>query len=140
MGRGEVTTAPLLDTHVWVWWLRHDERLRRRSIAQLDALPSSDRPSVADISLWEVAMLVSRQRLTLDRPLEDWLAVAAHPRTVHVVPISSAIAAETARLPRALRDPADRIIVATSRVAEIPLFTRDAAILRSRLAARWTPA
>jgi len=130
--------APLLDTHAWLWWMRRDERLGAASLDALDGLPVDDRPGVADISLWEVATLVERRRIAFDRPLVDWLDTASHPRTVRVVPISAAIAADTAALPRALRDPADRIIVATSRVEKMPLLTFDRAILRLRLTARWS--
>ena len=94
---------------------------------------------VADVSLWEIAMLADKGRLELPRPVGEWLEAAGHPRTVRVVPISAAIAAETS-VARALRDPADRIIVASSRVLGVPLFTNDHAILRSKLARRWRPA
>jgi PIN domain nuclease of toxin-antitoxin system len=133
-----VTPAPVLDTHAWLWWLRRDERLGAASLEQLDAFELNNRPRISDISLWEVAMLVERRRLELSTPLRDWLDAASHPRTVRIVPISAAIAAETATLSQALRDPADRIIVATSRISGLPLLTHDRAILRSRLAARWS--
>jgi PIN domain nuclease of toxin-antitoxin system len=139
MGRARVSAAPLLDTHAWIWWLQRDQRLSETSIEQLDAFADADRPRVADISLWEVAMLVQAKRLQLDTPLRDWLEAASHPRTVRIVPISAAIAAESTTLPRDLRDPADRIIVATSRILRSPLLTYDRAILRSRLAERWKP-
>lgn len=139
MGRLEVSEAPVLDTHAWLWWLLRDERLGESSIEQLDAFPAADRPFIADISLWEVAMLVERRRLALSEPLRDWLETASHPRTVRVVPISAAIAAGTTALARVLRDPADRIIVATSRVLERPLLTHDRTIVKSRLVKRWTP-
>jgi PIN domain nuclease of toxin-antitoxin system len=135
-----MSSAPLLDTHAWVWWIRRDERLGSAAIEQLDAFRPGERPSVADISLWEIAMLVRLGRLELGAPLRTWLDVASHPRTVRIMPISAAIAAETAALPQTLRDPADRIIVATSRVADVPLLTHDRAILRSRLAHRWKAA
>ncbi len=137
MGRAEVTPAPLLDTHAWLWWLRRDERLGAQSLEHLDSFDVSSRPYISDISLWEVAMLVERRRIELATPLREWLEVASQPRTVRIVPISPAIAAETATLPQALRDPADRIIVATSRIFGLPLLTHDRAILRSRLAERW---
>jgi PIN domain nuclease of toxin-antitoxin system len=132
--------APLLDTHAWIWWVQADPRLDRRTIAALDALPPDDRPAVCDISLWEVAMLVALSRLTLGEPLESWLEAAADPRTVQVLPVTPAIAAEVARLPTTFhRDPADRLIVASCRVLGLSLVTRDRAITTARLVHRWTP-
>ena len=132
--------APILDTHAWIWWVQADPRLDRRTVAALDALPPDDRPLLCDISLWEVAMLVTLGRLTLGEPLESWLDAAADPRTVGVLPVTPAIAAEVARLPDTFhRDPADRLIVASCRVLARPLVTRDRAIARARLVRRWTP-
>ncbi len=134
-----MTAAPLLDTHAWVWWVDHDERLGTPTIEALDRFPPDNRPSVCDISLWEVAMLVERGRLAFRVPLVEWLAAAAHPNSVRLVPVSPAIAAEVARLPKRFhRDPADRLIVATSRVLQLPLLTRDRRITSSRLVRRWT--
>ena len=133
-------SAPVLDTHAWLWWLTRDRRLGASALAALDGMPADVRPRLADISLWEVAMLVERKRLELSLPLGEWLAVAAHPRTVDVVPVSPAIAAEVANLPAAFqRDPADRLIVATCRVLGAPLATHDRLITRSRLVKRWAP-
>lgn len=133
-------TAPILDTHAWIWWVQADRRLDRRTVETLDALPPDDRPAICDISLWEAAMLVSLGRLTLGEPLETWLEAAADPRTVRVLPVSPAIAAEVARLPTAFHsDPADRLIVASCRVLGLPLLTRDRAIGAARLVRRWVP-
>ncbi|MEQ1761178.1 MAG: type II toxin-antitoxin system VapC family toxin [Vicinamibacterales bacterium] len=132
--------APLLDTHAWVWWMDRDRRLGKATIDALDALPSDARPLLSDISLWEVATLVERGRLSFTVPFAEWLDAAAHPRSVQVVPISSAIAAEIAALPPSFhRDPADRVIVATCRVLGAPIVTKDRLITRSRLVSRWKP-
>ena len=85
-------------------------------------------------------MLSARGRLDLTIPLDQWLEIASHPRSVRVVPISAAIATETATPALAvLRDPADRIILATGRTLGLPLLTRDRTIVRSRLTAPWVP-
>jgi len=133
-------TTPVLDTHAWVGWMLGATDLTPAERAALDGLPADRRPYLSAISLWEVAMLVELKRLSLDVPLADWLATAAHPRTVRVMPISPAIAAGTALLPRTFhRDPADRLIVATCRELEAPLLTHDRLIMRSRLVAPWRP-
>jgi len=135
-----VSGSPLLDTHAWVWWVDRDPRLGSRVIEALDRLPPDARPCLCDISLWEVAMLVHRARLAFSVPLAEWLEAAAHPNSVRLVSISPDIAAEVAALPKGFHgDPADRLIVATSRVLGIPLLTRDRRIAQSRLATRWTP-
>src|SRR6476620_3697135 len=92
-------TPPLLDTHAWIWWVDQDRRLGAKAIAALDHLPRDERPWLCDISLWEVATLVERERLSLDVPLREWLDAAAHPRSVRLVSITPPIAAAVAALP-----------------------------------------
>ena len=117
-----------------LWWMQADSRLGKLTIAALDGLAPDDRPSIPDICLWEVAMLANLGRLDLGESLRSWLDAAADPRTVRVLPITGAIANEVARIPTALhRDPADRLIIATARVYDLPILTRDQAIRRSKL-------
>ena len=135
-----MSSAPLLDTHAWIWWVHGDGRLGRPTLRGLDALAAGDRPVISDISLWEVATLVALGRLELPMTFDAWLEQAAHPRTVRILPISRHIASEAARLPPTFqRDPADRLIVATSRVHGLRVLTRDAAIAKSRLVRLWKP-
>ena len=132
--------APVLDTHAWIWWIDQDPRLGRHELDALDRLPVDDRPCVCAISLWEAATLVERGRLTFNVPLNEWLALAAHPKAVRILPITPDIAAMTAVLPASFhRDPADRLIVATCRVLRLPLLTHDRAITRAKLVPRWSP-
>jgi PIN domain nuclease of toxin-antitoxin system len=131
-------SRPLLDTHAWVWWICGDSRLAPRERQALDNLPPSERPVLAEISLWEVAMLVERGRLELDIDLERWLALASAPATVELARVTPAVAAEVARLPEKFhRDPADRLIVATARVKKLPVLTRDRRITSARVVQLW---
>lgn len=124
----------LLDTHILLWWFERSARLSRaqqRLLARSDA----ERPlGVADISLWEVAMLVDAGRVRLALPVDEWLARATAAPRVGVYPITPAVASELVAL-GATRDwdPADRIIVATARVLGAPLVTSDTRIIDSRL-------
>lgn len=131
-------SPPVLDTHVWVWWVDGDVRLDQQVRRDLDALSADSKPIISDISLWEVAMLVGLGRMQLDRSLESWLPRAA--AAVKSWPITPSIAAEVARLPSTFhRDPADRLIVGTSRTGGWPLVTYDRRIIDSGLVRLWRP-
>jgi PIN domain nuclease of toxin-antitoxin system len=132
--------APVIDTHIWIWWMIGDPGLSAAERDALDSLPSNNRPILCDISLWEFATLVDLGRVTIDGSVEDWLRIAASPATVRLHTISPGIAAEMNRLPASFhRDPADRLIVATSRFLRIPLATQDRKIRKSRLVTLWKP-
>lgn len=135
-----MSAAPVLDTHVWIWWMLGDPGLSRAERDALDALPSDCRPLISSISLWELATLVDLDRLQLNQPLEDWLEIATSPATVKVQSITTEIVAEMNRLPASFhRDPADRLIVATARALKLPLATKDRKIRSSRLVPLWKP-
>lgn len=115
-----------------------DQRLPATQRRTLDTLPVDQRPFLADISLWETALLVAKGRLVLEDDLEGWLKVAASPAVVRLCPISPAIASEMNRLPPSFhQDPADRLIVATARNRQIPLATMDQKIISARLTKIW---
>jgi PIN domain nuclease of toxin-antitoxin system len=133
-----MSPAPLLDTHVWIWWMLGDPGLSRAEREALDAMPVETRPVISDISLWEFATLVDLGRIEIESSVDDWLRIAASPATVRVQSITPGIVAEMNRLPANFhRDPADRLIVATARFLKIPLATKDHKIRRSRLVTLW---
>ena len=89
-----------------------------------------DRIGLSAISCWEVAKLVEKGRLALDRPVLDWLRLALGYPGVELLPLSAEIAAASVDLPGEFhRDPADQIIVATARIYGCRLLTSDRKIL-----------
>ena len=124
----------LLDTHILLWWLGEDQRL---SPGQRQILQEADEKSplwVADITLWEIAILSSLERIKLHLPLREWLERAVAPPLVQLLPITPAVAAAVAALPDSFhRDPADRILVATAQVLGATLLTHDRRIIDAGL-------
>ena len=131
---------PLLDTHIWIWYLGDQTKFTWAELDALDALDFDNRPFISDFSLWEIATLISMKRLTLDRPLDRWLSIAARRTSIRILPVSVSVAIELAELPDAFhRDPADRAIVATARAHGLPVLTRDRKIIDSMLVEIWAP-
>jgi PIN domain nuclease of toxin-antitoxin system len=64
------------------------------------------------------------------RPLAQWIAEAVAAPGQSIAPLLPEISVEACCLPEAFhRDPVDRMIVATARVANATLMTRDRQIL-----------
>jgi PIN domain nuclease of toxin-antitoxin system len=85
---------------------------------------------IAANSVWEAALLASRGRVVVDRPLARWIMEAVSAPGLLIEPLLPQIAIEASSLPEAFhRDPADRLIVATARVENATLMTRDQRIL-----------
>lgn len=130
--------TPILDTHIWLWWLLGDSRLTDKEAAFLDDLPTENRPCISAISLWELATLVDLGRVELDESLESFLTTAASAKTVRTLPITTEVVVEMNRLPAAFhRDPADRLIVASAIATDRSLATRDRRIMESGMVAIW---
>jgi PIN domain nuclease of toxin-antitoxin system len=91
---------------------------------------SEDRAVVAAITPWEIALLVSKGRLTLERDVLAWIQAALDVPGVRLAPLSAEIAVASTRLPWEMHaDPADRILVATARHLGATLVTADKALL-----------
>jgi PIN domain nuclease of toxin-antitoxin system len=126
----------LLDTHILVWWFGREARLSPGQLAVLNGATAEAPLLVADITLWEIATLVSLGRIRLHLALRDWLEQATAPPLVQLVTITPAVAAEVAALPDSFhRDPADRILVASARVLGATLLTQDRRIRDAGLVA-----
>lgn len=115
----------VLDTHIWIWWVNQDTQLSPDN-ARIIRDNEATGLAVSAISCWEIAKLVELGRLVLARPVLEWLEEGLAYPGVQLVPLTPRIAVESTQLPQPFhRDPADQIIVATSRVLDCPLLTDD---------------
>jgi PIN domain nuclease of toxin-antitoxin system len=121
----------VLDTHAWIWWVSNPEMLSCMARQFIDDAAQRRELFIATISAWEVAMLVEKGRLSLALDVRDWIARSESLPFVTFVPLSTAIAVESVRLPEFPHaDPADRIIVATALSLGARLVTKDEKLLR----------
>ncbi len=75
-------------------------------------------------------MLFSRKRILLNQPCIQWLTHALQAPGVCLAELTPEIAVDSCSLPNNFHgDPADRIIIATARMLDIPLMTCDKKIL-----------
>ncbi|MHB1193091.1 MAG: type II toxin-antitoxin system VapC family toxin [Longimicrobiales bacterium] len=122
----------VLDTHVWLWAVEGaTEKMSRPAVEAVDEAGRRGRVAVSAISVWEVAMLEARGRISLSRPMEEWVRAALRAPGVRLLELTPEIAVESTRLPGGFHgDPADRILAASARVAGGVLATRDRALVK----------
>ena len=117
----------LLDTHVWIWLsLEKNKSLSEKS---KKAMNSSDHKWISAISCWELAKLVEKKRIRFSIPSLAWIRRSLNEFNIRIADLSPEIAVESTVLRGLNRDPADQIIVATSRILGMPLVTADEQIL-----------
>lgn len=129
-----MTPRLLLDTHVVVRWLAAPKKLSQDQLRSLrNAVRHGEPLALSAITLLEIAVLFGESGRRLRLPIRDLFAALEPGAGFAIVPFDVDIAAEVAVLGDALRDPADRAIVATARVHRLRLVTSDQRIIASNL-------
>lgn len=125
------TDKPLiLDTHSWIWLLNGEASFSGSAfVTEAEAASVDGRLYVCSVSIAEVALLVSAQRVRLVVPVASWLQEAIETPGLQIIHIDAELAAEGAGLPGDFAgDAADRLIVAATRLIGGRLATADPAL------------
>jgi PIN domain nuclease of toxin-antitoxin system len=110
----------LLDTHVLLWWIADDPKLRA-DIRNTVTDPDHD-ILVSAASIWEAAIKRAVGKLRFETPvLLDTLQRGG----LRVLPITAEHALAAGGLPRHHDDPFDRMLVAQAMAERLTLITRD---------------
>lgn len=119
----------VLDTHTWFWSLAGWDHLPPKVRGILEN-PRNAPFGLAAISVWELAKLVEKERISLTIPLSDWIQRALDPDLIELLSLSPQIAIDSTTLPGGFHsDPADELIIATARLNNATLITADKRIL-----------
>lgn len=113
----------LLDTHVWLWWLRDDRRLPARFAAAV-ADPATQ-VFVSAASVWEAAIKTALGKLDVDADLAAQIEADGFTE----LPITARHAQLAGALPRHHEDPFDRLLVAQTRLEGLQLASVDEAFV-----------
>jgi PIN domain nuclease of toxin-antitoxin system len=89
--------------------------------------------AISATTLIELALIANDGGFRLKVSLDSLLADLEPGGDFFIVPIDIEVARETAAIGDSLRDPADRVIVATARVHGLRLVTSDQRIINSKL-------
>jgi len=112
----------ILDTHVWLWWLMSDRRLKGQWQQRIE---TSDRVCISAISCVEVAWLAEAGRIILPNASDEWMENAITHSGLELIPITPNIAKRAAELTQHHRDPQDRLIIATALAHQATLISAD---------------
>jgi PIN domain nuclease of toxin-antitoxin system len=131
----------LLDTHVWIWHLTGDAaRLSPAVVSLLDRVGGRSGLRVSDISYWEVAVKAAKQKITLSLDAAIWLQRAERSPGIRFLPLERDVLLLSTRLAgTAHNDPADRMLIASAQINNIPLVTADKLIIDYARAVAGTP-
>ena len=131
----------LLDTHVWIWHVEGDDtRTAHGTRALLDRCGERSRLLVSDISYWEVAVKAAKNKIVFSIDTLVWLQRAERAPGIRFLQLDRSILLQSTRLPGAVdNDPADRILLASAQINNVPLVTADRLIVEYAEAHPGTP-
>jgi PIN domain nuclease of toxin-antitoxin system len=117
----------LLDTHVLIWLTEGSSRLGKRALAAIEKAKPAGEALVSAITFWEIGMLERRGRIDIAGSALAWRRSVLN-MGIAELPVDGWIAVEAASL-EIMRDPGDRLIVATALHEDLTLITADQIIL-----------
>jgi len=123
-----------VDTHIAIWNALKPDLLSRKARTSIDRANETDGIIFCEISLWEIAMLMQKQRLDIDLSYLEFINLLKTSNNFIFKGISPEIAELSTNLPPEInQDPADRIICATSIITNTELVTADKNLIKSPL-------
>jgi PIN domain nuclease of toxin-antitoxin system len=109
----------LLDTHIFLWWVRDDRRLPRISI---EKIKEAEEVYLSSASIWEIAIKMGLGKISGSM---NALIREMHDSCFLELPVTSRHAVATLELPDLHRDPFDRILIAQAVSEPLVLLTAD---------------
>ncbi len=121
----------LIDTHILIWMITASDKLSKEAVELIQQAVPERRMLLSAISLLEITMLVQKKRLQFSTPVRMWLERALTTPGLSLVPLSPKVLIESCLLPGKVHgDPADQMILATARIENATLVTRDQNIIK----------
>lgn len=115
----------LLDTHVWLWYFSDPEQLSQAALIAIESAVKRCEVYVCAVSVWEITLLVRKDRLKLSMTPAEWLAACESLDFLHIVPLDARTLLRAAELNDFHPDPADRFITAYALENGWKLVTKD---------------
>ena len=117
----------LLDTHVWIWLMNGSDELNHKEYLHLiEQYARRDAVRICAISVWELGMLVAKNRLTLSKDVSHWVKESLKGRGLALEPLSVDIMLESTQMGDEVHgDPADRLILTTAKNIRATIITAD---------------
>ncbi len=127
-----------LDTHVIIWDALNPKLVSKKAKVEIRKANQTDGIIFCEISLWEIAMLMKKQRIIIDISYQEFIGLLKASNNYIFKGITPAIAELSTNIPSEVnQDPADRIIAATSIFTNTSLITADKNLLKSKLKTIW---
>lgn len=124
----------LLDTHTFLWFINDSPEL---SSSAADLLESDVDLLLSTASLWEIAIKVSLNKLTLPDSYEQFIPQQITLNNIEILTITFEHLTVVSRLPFHHRDPFDRLLIAQSMSENLQIVSVDTQFDRYGVSRKW---
>jgi PIN domain nuclease of toxin-antitoxin system len=125
-----MSSGYLVDTCAAIWLTHRAEIAPEVRLALKKAWRDGIPVRVSAVTAWEMAMLVSKGRMTETRDPLRWYRDFVRESQIEEEQVTAELYVASCFLPQPIHnDPTDRIIIATAREHDLTIITRDRAIL-----------
>ncbi len=124
----------LIDTHVFIWFVRGDETLSQTAKEAIEHPEAENFVSI--VSLWEMAVKTSLGKLDIGKPFDQVYADLDN-NGFQLLPIEFEHLKQVSALPFFHRDPFDRLLIAQAIVEDIALISADGIMEQYPLQVIW---
>jgi hypothetical protein len=125
----------LLDTHSLLWFFSGDTQLSDRTRAIMEDINQTKLISLA--SVWEMAIKLSKNKLTLAIPLEDYINQKIQFQDYELLPIRLHHLNLISTLPFFHNDPFDRLLIAQAIADNLPILSCDVSLDAYKIKRIW---
>ena len=129
------TRRYLIDTHCWLWWHIHPEKLSARVSRLIEDGGSDIHFSV--VSAWEIVIKHGLQKLELPFSPLEYIPKKLKISYMDVLPVQLSHALQVQKLPDYHKDPFDRLLIAQAISEKFVLITDDNQIGRYEVDLIW---
>jgi len=124
----------LLDTCAIIWDALEPSKLSKNAKTAIENADKNSHLIISDISIWEISMLIKKKRIQVETTATKLIKLYLQTRNISVQSITPEIAELSVNLDSTInKDPADRIIAATSIVLNAKLVTSDKNLIKNEL-------
>ncbi|MGI0490965.1 type II toxin-antitoxin system VapC family toxin [Alkalinema pantanalense CENA528] len=125
----------LLDTHTFLWFIEGNLNLSNTARNLIEDEGNQRFLSIA--SLWEMAIKVSMNKLTLQTPFTNLVTQHVYSNAIEVLEIRPEQLDVLAKMPFHHKDPFDRLIIAQSVAESMAVISKDSEFGRYPITLLW---
>ncbi|MDZ7724492.1 MAG: type II toxin-antitoxin system VapC family toxin [candidate division KSB1 bacterium] len=118
----------LFDTCALLWATLNPDALTENEREIAFAALENGSAAVSSISFWEIGINIKRKKLDIRMSLHTYIDKIHQFNGFEIIPVDERSWAKNIALDWPHKDPADRTIVATAMLRDLPILTRDTVI------------